>query len=152
MWVTIVLISDNFCAFTAMNLMWKHLKEGKSHLPTQRYYRVILLLTTSTVIGLLGLTAFTAGKLGQNLEPVERFFLEVIGSTMSVFHVALYPFLYTGIRDLKFRDRIKERIKEAKINQNAGQEVTLSPVHFRKTEVVPSNSLEQQVVTVDEAQ
>ena len=121
-WVTIVLLSDNYCTFTSINLVWKHLKELKrpsentKAVQTKIYTNVVTLMVAHVCFDLLALVGYAVSQFATDLAPFDRSAIGTVSSSMCAFHVAMFPIVYTGVRDLKFRDQVQQRLNAPKIS------------------------------------
>ena len=116
-WIAIVLIVDNLCAGIAIDLMWKHLKESEAKdrkLPVGRYYKVVAMIGGHAFLDIIALIGYASAKLLPNLGATERAFIAIWAATMTAIHVGFYPIVYCGVRDLKFHDQIRERLKSSR--------------------------------------
>jgi hypothetical protein len=120
-WVAIVLLSDNYCTWTAINLVWKHLQEIKRQpnatkaVQEKRYAKVVTLMVAHVCFDLLALVGFAVSKLTTSMEPFDQAAVSLFSSSMCAFHVGMFPVVYTAVRDLKFYNEIQKRFKTAKI-------------------------------------
>ena len=100
--------------------MWRHLKNDKRPAnqakiaQKKRFDTVIVLIAGHAFFDILGLVGFAVAKLSPDLGITERFCINIVASTVSSFHVAFYPIVYCGVRDLKFHDQVKLVLKAAK--------------------------------------
>ena len=116
-WVAIVILCDNMCAAISVQLMWEHLNEinefseQRTKLPRKRFYFVVACLIGHAFLDILALVVHSIGKFIPSLStsPEQSFFMTYFSSSLTAYHVGFYPFVYCAVRDLKFRNQIKER-------------------------------------------
>ena len=120
-WVSVVVIFDNFCAATSIQLMWRHLNEAPASstttegppklIPKKRYYKVVAWMVSHAFLDVFAVILYAlSGDLPQlQVNPNRKFFLYIFSTTIAAFHVGFYPLVYCQVRDLKFRDQLKQR-------------------------------------------
>ena len=115
--------------------MWSHLNEAKGRttnkLPVKRYYRVVALIAFHAFLDILSLIIFSMARNVLNSSAELSFFLQYSSTTVVAIHVGIYPFVYCGIRDLKFHDQLKERSK-SKSSKVSSQKKETKSVEMNK--------------------
>ena len=95
--------------------MWKHLNDTKGHenhpnkLPKGRYYKIVVWIACHGFLDVIAFSVYCAAYLSPSISVSEKFFLQNMSSIVGSYHVACFPIVYCGIRDLKFHDQLKLR-------------------------------------------
>lgn len=95
--------------------MWRHLQEDKANddessmLPKSRYYKVVVWIAAHAFIDIIALICYSVSVLNVFNDEAKNFY-GYLSTTLVAFHVAFYPVVYCGVRDLKFHDQVHERL------------------------------------------
>ena len=156
-WVGILIIVDNICAIVSIRLMWKHLlslrgRENKTgEVPTDRYYKVVVWIAAHASLDIVSLILFSVARTAPGIGEREQMLLDYLTTPVVAYHVGCYPFVYCGVRDLKFHEQIKELRSSTgskkKAKKSAELNSPVSPVdasHSMSTNVRKPRSLESQ--------
>ena len=114
--VGMLIISDNFCAFVAIKLMWKHLQEFKSRgrgppLPIERYTKTMVWIAFHASLDIFALVTYIIARFTPTTTQADinlNFFWNRFSSTIGAYHPALFPVVFCAIRNLKFQKELSE--------------------------------------------
>ena len=92
---------------------------------------MVALIAFHAFLDILSLIIFSMARNVLNSSSELSFFLQYSSTTVVAIHVGIYPFVYCGIRDLKFHDQLKERSK-SKSSKVSSQKKETKSVEMNK--------------------
>jgi hypothetical protein len=117
LWIVLVILCDTFCAIITLLLMGKHLKSReKRAMPKSRYITVLMMIVIHSALDVVAIISYAVANMLPRATSSEQIMYSTIrrvSTSMTAFHVAFFPVVYIHIRDLKFRDEIKQRQRMA---------------------------------------
>ena len=145
------LISNNFCAIIAINLMWKHVLEFKSRgrgppLPIERYIKTMVWVALHASLDIVALVMYIIARFTPTTTQADinlNFFWNRFSSTIAAYHAALFPVVFCAIRNLKFQKEINKSIASRSrwtVVKNAVKKITSFKSSSAKSSIIKSEN------------
>ena len=115
LWIAAAFVSNYICAYSAMHLMWKHIKESKkyklkSSLPVKQYQKAMTWIAAHASFDIVAFIAYGFLKFTATGLTKLNFLWSRVSICVISYHVAVFPIVFCQIRDLKFSRAIKLKL------------------------------------------